>query len=137
MAELDGRTHLAALDQVGMGFEDGIDLLTGGDLLTIEHVTPRLVDDTIARHAKVLDLSAELLDGHVGKHVLAAHLGGFFEPRARVPHDLFGNADEHPVCLGLSRLSNRNMHAGVRKNPLSSAWQNVRHCRGSASADSS
>ena len=27
VAELDRRAHLAALDQVGMGLEDGIDLL--------------------------------------------------------------------------------------------------------------
>src|SRR5207344_1200558 len=56
VAELDRRTHLAAFDQVGMGLEDGIDLLAGGGLLTIEHATPRLVDDTISQSAKVLDL---------------------------------------------------------------------------------
>src|SRR5437899_2102341 len=43
MAELDRRTHLAAFDQVGMGLEDGIDLLAGGDLLTIGAATPRPV----------------------------------------------------------------------------------------------
>src|SRR6266568_3954407 len=39
VAELDGRLHLAALDQVRMGFENGIDFLGGRNLLTIEHPT--------------------------------------------------------------------------------------------------
>src|SRR5438045_5094796 len=30
VTELDRRAHLAALDQVGMGLEDGINLLVGG-----------------------------------------------------------------------------------------------------------
>src|SRR6267142_1835585 len=34
VAELDGRSYLAALDQVGMGLEDGIDFLGVGNLLT-------------------------------------------------------------------------------------------------------
>jgi hypothetical protein len=31
MAELDGRAHLAALDQVGMGLEDQINLGSSGN----------------------------------------------------------------------------------------------------------
>src|SRR5207245_2227590 len=111
MAELDRRTHLAAFDQVGMGLEDGIDLLAGGDLLTIEHATPRLVDDTISQPAKVLDLSAQFLDGHVCEHVLAAHLASPFERYARIPHDLLGNADEHTVCPGLLLMALPRRHA--------------------------
>ena len=94
-----------------MGLEDGIDLLAGGDLLTIEHATPRLVDDAISQPAKMLDLFAQLLDGHVGEHVLAAHRASFFEHSSRVPNDLLGNADEHPVCPGLLRLALPRRHA--------------------------
>ena len=36
VAELDRRAHLAALDQGGMGLEDGINLLVGSDLLAEE-----------------------------------------------------------------------------------------------------
>ena len=57
VAELDRRAHLAALDQVGMGLEDGIDLLVGSDLLAKEHTTTCLIDDTISQPAEVLDLS--------------------------------------------------------------------------------
>ena len=48
VAELDRRAHLAALDQVGMGLEDGINFLVGSDLLAEEHTTTCLIDDTIS-----------------------------------------------------------------------------------------
>src|SRR6202008_1110510 len=44
VAELDRRAHLAALDQVGMGLEDGIDLLVGSELLTKEHTKKGLIE---------------------------------------------------------------------------------------------
>src|SRR6202008_3100636 len=44
MAELDRRAHLAALDQVGMGLEDGINLLVGSELLTKEHTKKGLIE---------------------------------------------------------------------------------------------
>lgn len=53
VAELDRRAHFAALDQVGMGLEDGIDLLLGSELLTKEHTTTCLIDDTISQVAEV------------------------------------------------------------------------------------
>jgi hypothetical protein len=37
MPELDWRSHLAAHDQVGVGFEDGIDLLIIGHLFSVEY----------------------------------------------------------------------------------------------------
>src|SRR3954452_2060421 len=94
-----------------MGLEDGIDLLVGGDLLTKEHTTTRLIDDTISQLAEVLDLSAQLLDRHVGEHVLAVRGAGRLEPRARVSYDLLGNADEQPVCPGLLLLTLPRRHA--------------------------
>jgi hypothetical protein len=53
---------------------------------------------------------AQLLDGHVGEHVLAAHRAGPLEPRACVSYDLLGNVDEHPVrvCLLLVTLPRRH-----------------------------
>ena len=48
VAELDWRTHLAALDQVGMGLEDGIDFLGVRNLLAVEHAAARLIDDTVS-----------------------------------------------------------------------------------------
>ena len=88
VAELDRRAHLATLDQVGMGLEDGINLLVGSHLLAKDHTTPCLIDDTVSQVAEVLDLPAQFLDGHVGEHVLAAHRAGPLEPRACVSYDL-------------------------------------------------
>ena len=76
VAELDRRAHLAALDQVGMGLEDGIDLLGSGDLLAIEHTAARLIDHAAPQATVVRDLSPALVNGQVGKHVLAAPLAG-------------------------------------------------------------
>ena len=67
MAELDRRAHFAALDQVGMGLKDGINLLIGRHLLTKEHTTTCLIDDAISQPAEVLDLPAQFLNGHVGE----------------------------------------------------------------------
>src|SRR5207245_9671330 len=41
VAELNGRAHLAALDQVGMGLEDRIDFLGIGNLFAIERAAAR------------------------------------------------------------------------------------------------
>src|SRR6266571_1316547 len=80
VAELDGRLHLAALDQVRMGFENGIDFLGGRNLLTIEHPTARLVNDAAAQTAEMLDLRSCAVD------------------------HLVGNADELAICAGLLLL---------------------------------
>jgi hypothetical protein len=50
VAKLDRRAHLAALDQVGMRLEDGIDLLVGSELLT---KSTRLPESDIAARKSV------------------------------------------------------------------------------------
>src|SRR6185437_6178321 len=60
VAELDRRAHLAALDQVGMGLEDGINLLVGSDLLAEEHATPCLIDDTICQRSSSMAMSVNM-----------------------------------------------------------------------------
>src|SRR5215831_9592753 len=75
MAELHGCSHLAALDQVGMGFEDGIDLLGAGDLLPLEHAAPRLIDDAASQVTIVRNLLADMSDSQIGSHGLAALAG--------------------------------------------------------------
>lgn len=111
MAELDGRAHLAALDQVGVGLENGKDFLVIGNLLAIEHAATCLIDHTAAKPAKVLDLLAQLLDSHGSEHIPAALPAGRFECSSRVPYDLFGNADERTVLSGLLLLALPRRHA--------------------------
>jgi hypothetical protein len=118
MAELDRRAHLASLDQVGMRLENGIDFLAVRDLLAIEHTATCLINHTAPQLAKVLDLFAELFDGHVGEHVPAAHLVSLLERRSRVPHDLFGNADELAICPSLLLVALPCRHAPAIAKPL-------------------
>jgi hypothetical protein len=51
VTELDGCSHLAAFDQVGMGFEDRVDLLGAGNLLSFEHAAARLFDHLASQTA--------------------------------------------------------------------------------------
>ena len=43
VAEFDQHTHLAALDEIGVRFEDRIDLLGRGHLFAIEHTAARSI----------------------------------------------------------------------------------------------
>src|SRR6266480_1857065 len=83
VAELDGRAHLASLDQVGVRFKNGINLLAVGYLFAIEHAATRLIDHTASQLTKVLDLFAEFFDGRVGKHIPAAQILPVFSSAAR------------------------------------------------------
>jgi hypothetical protein len=62
VTELDWCTHLAALDQVGVRFEDRIDLIRRRHLFAIEHTATRLVDDARAERAIMRNLVAQGLD---------------------------------------------------------------------------
>jgi hypothetical protein len=59
----------------------------------------------------MLNLSAQLIDRHVGEHVLAAHRARPLKPRPSVSYNLFGNVDEHPICPGLLLLTLPRRHA--------------------------
>jgi hypothetical protein len=63
MAEFDGLVGFAALDQIGVGFEDGIDLVCGGNLLSIDNTSSRLIDNLICQQADLADFLAHRLDG--------------------------------------------------------------------------
>src|SRR5271154_4672461 len=103
VAELDRRTHLAALDQVGVRFEDGIYLLRRGHLFAIEHTTARLADHARAERAIMRDLLAQGLEVQGGERVLAAHCSGIVKRRPGARHYLLGNRDQRPVGRGLLR----------------------------------
>ncbi len=59
VAELDGGLHLATLDQIGVGFKDGVDLLGVGDLLSLQHAAACLIDHPLSQLAGVVNLGAE------------------------------------------------------------------------------
>src|SRR5262249_7523017 len=105
VAELDRRLHLAALDEIGMGLENRIDLLGSRNLLAIEHTTARLIDHTSPEVTKVFDLLACLRDRQIGDHILAARSAGLPERRSCAFDDLLGNADELSVGADLMVLA--------------------------------
>src|SRR3979409_1440724 len=105
VAELDWRLHLAALDEVGMGFENRIELLDRWNLLAVEHTAARLTNHTNSQSTKVLDLLAHLRDRQIGDHIFAARFAGPPERRSCTFDDLLGDADELTVCCVLLILS--------------------------------
>src|SRR5256886_7039305 len=104
VAELHWRLHLAALDEIGVGFKDGIDLFRVGNLLSFEHPTARLVDHPVSQFAVVVDLLAEFADGHFRDQTLAACFAGLLHYLSCTVHHFFVHANEFAIFLGLSFL---------------------------------
>src|SRR6267142_2479220 len=110
VTELDRRLHLAALDEVGMGFENRIELLGSWNLLAVEHTAARLIDHTGSQTTKVLDLLARFRDHHVGDHISAMRLAGIPQHHACALQNLLGNADELTIFPGLLLLTLPRCH---------------------------
>src|SRR5262245_24890397 len=104
VAELEGCAHLATLDQVSMGFENGIDLLGIGHVFSVEYAAACLINDPGCQNTIVRDLLANACNSQAGKYVFAARLAGALNDPMRIPHNLLGNTDERPVCPGLTLL---------------------------------
>src|SRR5215470_5519784 len=104
VAELYGCSHLAALDQVGMRFEDGIDLFGVGHLLAVEHAAACLIDDAASQIRIMCDLAADIGDGDIGKHVFATRRAGVLKHNMGTLDNLLGNTDERAVCPDLALL---------------------------------
>src|ERR1035437_1652894 len=84
---------LAPLDQVRVGLEDGVHLLVGRNLLSVEYPPTGLVNDLLAQVAVSRDLLAELVDGQVAGHVDTFDLGGLLDDLARAFQHLLGDAE--------------------------------------------
>ena len=126
MTELDWCTHLAALDQVGVRFEDRIDLIRRRHLFTIEHTAARLVDDARAERAIMPDLVADGVGRHGGKQVLATHRRGLLKCGFGARHHLLGNRDQRPVGRGLLRSGALTL---PRRHPLNLVHAPMRSTR--------
>src|SRR6516165_11734802 len=59
VTELYRFAHLAALDEIGVGFEDRVHLLLGGHLLSVYDSAPGLIDDSVSQLAVLHDLLSE------------------------------------------------------------------------------
>src|SRR5260370_8315309 len=91
---------------MGVRLEDGVDLLLGGDLLSLQHLAAALVDHSIGQLAVAGDLVAKRINAQTGDEIARAGRSGFgfFDYLARIVHHLFGNADQLPI-LGLFLLA--------------------------------
>src|SRR5882762_8843614 len=94
--------YLAALDQIGVGFKDRIDLFGVGNLLSLEHTAARLINRTVSQFTVVFDLLAEFADGQVGDQILTARFAGLPQYLLCAVHVLLGYSDELAIFLGLS-----------------------------------
>ena len=105
VAELDRRLHLAALDEVRVGLKNRIELLGSWNLLAVEYTAARLINHTVSKTTKVLDLLARLRDSQIGDYIFAARFAGSPERCSCAFDDLLGNADELSVSPGLMLLA--------------------------------
>ena len=62
VTKLDRGLHLAALDQIGVGFENRIDLFGVGNLLSLEDATARLTDNAFSQATVVVDFRLQFTD---------------------------------------------------------------------------
>src|SRR6516162_4063153 len=67
VSELYRGSDLAALDQIGMWFENRVDLLGVGNLLAPEYTAACLIDHSVCQAAVVLNLFSQLSDSYVSE----------------------------------------------------------------------
>src|SRR4030095_12395946 len=111
MPEFDRSIDFAALDQIGVGFEDRIDFLSGGNLLSLEDTSASLIDNLICQPADPADLLAQRLDDQDESQIFSAgtRRGVDREP-CIVPH-LFSDGQQLAVGGDLLTLPLGRSHA--------------------------
>ncbi|MFH0876961.1 MAG: hypothetical protein V1863_01880 [Candidatus Omnitrophota bacterium] len=97
VAEFYGFQDFASLDQVGMGFKDGKDLLFVWDLLSLDYSPARLVDDQVAEATVVSDLFAKRFDCNLGYQINAMDSLRLLEHLACVFNYLLGDPEEFAI----------------------------------------
>src|SRR5712691_12284673 len=117
VAELDRRLHLTALDEVGVGLKNRIELLDSWNLLAVEYTAARLINHTVSETTKVLDLLARLRDRQIGDHTFAARFTGLPERCSCAFDDFLGNANEFAICRSLLLLALPDGHPLDRLHP--------------------
>src|SRR5882672_466755 len=81
MTELHRFEDLASLDQIRVGFENGVELFLGGHLLAVKDATARLRDDSGAKLAVPRDLSAERVDRDLRHEIETTNAHGASDDR--------------------------------------------------------
>lgn len=94
-----GRKQLAAFDQIGMRFEDGIDLLVRRDLFSFRHSTAGLIDYAVTQLAIVLDLLSKFREGERRPTTPLALPGTFMTKCAVRGQQMVGNQQKYTKLL--------------------------------------
>src|SRR5437870_1836384 len=97
VAKFDGLLRLAALDEIGVRFEDREELVLVGDGLAVEHAPPRLLEDARGPVAVRGDLRAQPGTLGRGDRLGARHRLGRRHHRARGGYHGRGNRDQRPI----------------------------------------
>src|SRR5439155_16390218 len=105
MTELHVSEHLPALDQIRVGFENGIQLFSGGHLLAVKDATTGLTDDAVAELTVARDLTAERVDGHVREGIETTNACGALDDGLGLGEDLLGDPDERAIRAHLPTMS--------------------------------
>src|SRR6266849_1496079 len=92
---------LAALDQIGVRFEDRIEFLFGGNRLALQYPAPRLVDDPDSECAEIGDLLTDSVNHRARDFVDLADAFGGRDHWFGIFHHLLADLDEFAVLGSL------------------------------------
>ncbi len=111
MPELHGLEDLPPFNQVGVGFEDRVQLVLERHLLALKDPPTGLTEDTCPERAVPRDRTAERVDRPVRERIEPPHTTRARHDRAGVGHDVRGDGDERPIRADLVTMSLRGRHA--------------------------
>ena len=110
MAEFHRRQNLPAFDQIRVRFEDGIDLLVIGNLLSQQHAATCLIDDALSETAIVFDLAAQFLCRRLRNRVYQANFVSVPQTGTGGRHNFLCDVNKLAIFCPLMPLSLRRCH---------------------------
>jgi len=111
VAKLHRFLYFPALDQIGVGFKDRIDLLISWNLLSLEHAPAALIDDADTELAVMIDFPSKRADHQIVHQVNGALVLGLFEHPSGIMDDLLGGPDELAIFTLLLGVALPRCHA--------------------------
>src|SRR2546425_5826472 len=126
VTELHRFEHLPPLDQIRMGFENGVELFLGGHLLAMKDSPARLTDDTGTELAVARDVTPKGVDRDLRGKVETPNAHGSLDDGPRLSDHLLGDPDERAIRAHLLTVSLPCRHALNLLHPAPSAARAVR-----------
>src|SRR5437870_6900406 len=126
VTELHRFEHLPALDQIRVGFENGVELFLGGYLLAMKDPPACLTDDTDTELAVARDVTPKGVDRALREKVETPNAHGSLDDGPRLSDHLLGDPDERAIRAHLLTVSLPCRHALNLLHPAPSAARAVR-----------